>query len=103
MVHVDFWMALAAFVLSLPQFVFVPLLSLTRRLAGRQTPRPTFRSVHGGTGGSNPLCSAGESISPVPSMGYRRKTPGFARSVSRDETRERDVLATSRLALAAFL
>src|SRR5205823_8731438 len=61
MVHVDFWMALAAFVLSLPQFVFVPLLSLTRRLAGRQTPRPTFRSVHGGTGGSNPLCSSGES------------------------------------------
>jgi hypothetical protein len=34
---------------------------LTRRLAGRQTPRPTFRSVHGGTGGSNPLCSSGES------------------------------------------
>src|SRR5205823_14432426 len=34
MVRVDFWMALAAFVLSLPQFVFVPLLSLTRRLAG---------------------------------------------------------------------
>jgi len=35
--------------------------------------------------------------------GYRRKGPAFAGSVSLDETRERDVLATSRLALAAFL
>ena len=35
--------------------------------------------------------------------GYRRKDPAFAGSVSLDETRERDVLATSRLALAAFL
>src|SRR5712671_5325725 len=35
--------------------------------------------------------------------GYRRKGPAFARSVSLDETRERDVLAASRLALAAFL
>src|SRR6266446_10660777 len=34
---------------------------------------------------------------------YRRKGPAFAGSVSLDETRERDVLATSRLALAAFL
>ena len=34
---------------------------------------------------------------------YRRKDPAFARSVSLDVTRERDVLATSRLALAAFL
>ena len=35
--------------------------------------------------------------------GYRRKGPAFAGSVSLDETRERDVLATSRLALAASL
>ena len=34
---------------------------------------------------------------------YRRKDPAFARSVSLDVTRERDALATSRLALAAFL
>ena len=34
---------------------------------------------------------------------YRRKDPAFAGSVSLDETRERDVLAPSRLALAAFL
>jgi hypothetical protein len=35
--------------------------------------------------------------------GYRRKGPAFAGSVSLDVTRERDVVATSRLALAAFL
>ena len=35
--------------------------------------------------------------------GCRRKDPAFAGSVSLDETRERDVLATSRLALATFL
>ena len=35
--------------------------------------------------------------------GYRRKGPAFAGSVSLDETRERDVVATSRLALATFL
>ena len=34
---------------------------------------------------------------------YRRKDPAFAGSVSLDETRERDVLAPSRLALTAFL
>ena len=34
---------------------------------------------------------------------YRRKDRAFARSVSLDVTRERDVLATSRLALAPFL
>jgi len=78
MVHVDFWMALAAFVLSLPQFVFVPLLSLTRRLAGRQTPRPTFRSVHGGTGGSNPLCSSSQSVSAVHLVGCKRKARTLA-------------------------
>ena len=35
--------------------------------------------------------------------GSRRKRPAFAGSVSLDVTRERDVLAPSRLALAAFL
>jgi hypothetical protein len=35
--------------------------------------------------------------------GYRRKRPGFAGSVSLDETRERDALATSQPALAPFL
>jgi hypothetical protein len=35
--------------------------------------------------------------------GCRRKGPAFAGSVSLGETRERDVLATSRLALAPFL
>ena len=34
--------------------------------------------------------------------GSRRKRPAFAGSVSLDVTRERDVLATSRLALAPF-
>jgi len=34
---------------------------------------------------------------------YGRKDPAFARSVSLDVTRERDVLATSQFALAAFL
>ena len=33
---------------------------------------------------------------------YRRKDPAFAGSVSLDGTRERDVLARSRLALAPF-
>jgi len=35
--------------------------------------------------------------------GYRRKRPGFAGSVSLYETREWDVLATSRLVLSPFL
>jgi ABC-type multidrug transport system fused ATPase/permease subunit len=37
MVHVDFWMALAAFVLFLPQFVFVPLMqgAMNRRTRAR--------------------------------------------------------------------
>jgi hypothetical protein len=35
--------------------------------------------------------------------GYRRKGPAFAGSVSLHETREWDVLATSRLALAVSL
>ena len=33
---------------------------------------------------------------------YRRKGPPFARGVSLDRTRERDVLARSRLAVAPF-
>jgi hypothetical protein len=56
-----------------------------------------------GTDGSNPSSSASESVSPVPSMATGAKDPASAGSVSLDETRERDVLATSRLALAAFL
>jgi hypothetical protein len=35
--------------------------------------------------------------------GYRRKGPAFAASVSLDETRERDLLAMSWLALVDFL
>jgi hypothetical protein len=56
-----------------------------------------------GTDGSNPLPSATESVSPVPAMASRRKGPAFPGSVSLDETREWDVLATSRLVLASFL
>jgi hypothetical protein len=47
--------------------------------------------------------SATESVSPVPAMASRRKGPAFPGSVSLDETREWDVLATSRLVLASFL
>ena len=56
-----------------------------------------------GTEGSNLLCSAKESVSLGAIYGYRRKDPDFAGSVSLDETRERDALATSRLALVGFL
>ena len=49
------------------------------------------------------LCSAKESVSLGAIYGYRRKDPDFAGSVSLDETRERDALATSRLALVGFL
>src|SRR5437899_11144472 len=62
--------------------------------------RPT-RS-QGGTDGSNPLSSSGESVSRVPSMVAGCKGPAFAGSVSLDETREWDVLATSRLAFSSF-
>ena len=69
------------------------------------TATPSFgrRSVIRGTEGSNPLCSATESVSPVPAMASRRKGAAFPGSVSLDETREWDVLATSRLVLASFL
>jgi len=59
--------------------------------------------VSRGTDGSNPASSATESVSPVPAMASRRKGPAFPGSVSLDETREWDVLATSRLVLASFL
>jgi len=52
-------------------------------LAGRQTPRPTFRSVHGGTGGSNPLCSSSESsANSTPSI--RATTPCSLTTASRE-------------------
>jgi hypothetical protein len=56
-----------------------------------------------GTEGSNPARSTKESVSPGAFHGYRRKGPAFAGAVSLDETRERDLLATSRLALTDFL
>ena len=75
-----------------------------------RVPRPlrvhgakTELTLAGGTGSSNPLPSARESVSPVPAMASRRKGPAFPGSVSLDETREWDVLATSRLVLASFL
>jgi hypothetical protein len=46
----------------------------------------------------NLVCSAGEVCLTGALHGYRRKRPGFAGSVRLDETRERDVLARSRLA-----
>jgi hypothetical protein len=62
-------------------------------------PLPIWR----GTESSNPSPSATESVSAVPAMAFGRKGPAFAGSVNLDETRERDVLAARRLALAAFL
>jgi hypothetical protein len=56
-----------------------------------------------GTEGSILLSSASESILTGAVRGYRRKGAALAGSVSLAETRERDVLATSRLALAPFL
>ena len=55
-----------------------------------------------GTRSSNPLRSSGESVSPVSSVTAGAKAPLFGGAVSLDETRERDVLATSRPALALF-
>ncbi len=68
-----------------------------------RVPAGETNSFEGGTDGSNPLSSAGESCLTSAFQGCRRKGPAFAGSASLDETRERDVLATSRLALAAFL
>ena len=56
-----------------------------------------------GTDGSNPVPSATEAVSPVPAVASRRKGPAFPGSVSLDETREWDVLATSELVMASFL
>src|SRR5437868_15441997 len=55
-----------------------------------------------GTDGSNPLPSGSQSVSLVPSAATGTKGPAFAANVSLDETRERDMLATNRLALALF-
>src|ERR1700736_3176285 len=56
-----------------------------------------------GTGGSNPSSSGSQSVSLVPSAATGTKGPGFAANVSLDETRERDMLASNRLAFAFFL
>ena len=63
--------------------------------------RPT--RPQGGTDGSNPVPSAGQSVSLVPSAATGTKGPAFAANVSLDETRERDMLASNRLASAFFL
>jgi len=62
-----------------------------------RTPVPPERPARfaRGTGGSNPLPSATESVSPVPAVASRRKGPAFPGSVSLDETTEWDVLAGS--------
>jgi len=56
-----------------------------------------------GTDGSNPLPSGSQSVSLVPSAATGTKGPAFAANVSLDETRERDMLASNRLAFAFFL
>jgi hypothetical protein len=63
--------------------------------------RPT-RS-QGGTDGSNPLSSGSQSVSLVPSAATGTKGRAFAANVSLDETRERDMLASNRLAFVFFL
>jgi hypothetical protein len=66
--------------------------------------RPTrSRGGTGGTDGSNPLCSGSQSVSLVPSAATGTKGRAFAANVSLDETRERDMLASNRLAFAFFL
>ena len=56
-----------------------------------------------GTEGSNPSSSGSQSVSPVPSAATGTKGPAFAANVSLDETRERDMLASNRLAFAFVL
>jgi hypothetical protein len=56
-----------------------------------------------GTEGSNPSPSGSQSVSLVPSAATGTKGPAFAANVSLDETRERDMLASNRLAFAFFL
>jgi hypothetical protein len=51
---------------------------------------------------SNPHCSASETALTGAFHGYRPKDSAFSGSASLDETREWDVLATSRLVLATF-
>src|SRR5882762_846697 len=89
---------------------WIRTLGPSRLILGEEKGRRSIRVVakdavpfHGGTSGSNPVCSASQSVLTGAFRGCRRKRPGFRRSVGLDETRERDVLATSRLALAAFL
>jgi len=60
-------------------------------------------SLSGGTGSSNLSSSGSQSVSLVPSAATGTKGPAFAANVSLDETRERDMLATNRLAFAFFL
>ena len=60
-------------------------------------------TLAGGTEGSNPLSSGSQSVSLVPSAATRHKRTAFAANVSLDETRERDMLASNRLAFAFFL
>ena len=57
----------------------------------------------GGTESSNLLRSGSQSVSLVPSTATGTKGPAFAANVSLDETRERDMLASNRLAFAFFL
>src|ERR1700730_3554183 len=52
----------------------------------------------GGTEGSNPGPSGSQSVSLVPSATTGTKGPAFAANVSLDETRERDMQASDRLA-----
>jgi len=58
---------------------------------------------HGGTSSSNHLRSGSQSVSRVSSAATGTKGPAFAANVSLDETRERDMLASNRLAFAFFL
>src|SRR6266436_3802156 len=64
---------------------------------------PPPRSSSRGTEGSNPSSSGSQSVSLVPSAATGTKGPGFAANVSLYETRERDMLASNRLAFAFFL
>ena len=59
--------------------------------------------LRGGTTSSNPLSSGSQSVSLVPSAATGTKGPAFAANVSLDETRERDMMASNRLAFAFFL
>src|SRR4029077_20759813 len=62
----------------------------------RKTPLESVVYLEGDRGLECPP-STGESVLTSAFHAYRRKDPAFAGSVSLDETRERDVLAPSRL------